>query len=325
MAAARAPSAKRGLPTAGASAKPEPRWASRTKPGNKVEPAAPPKDTRAAGPPPGTPTEDPHPAMRLIRHLTPAGPAYAALQPDGSARMVDGDPIRGFQATDRPVTPGRLLAPVTPAAIVCIGLNYAKHAAEGGKPPPPRPLWFMKLPGAVQHPEEPIRLPRLQPSTQVDYEAELAVVLGRECRNATRASALDHVLGYTAANDVSARDWQRDLGGGQWNHAKSFDTFCPLGPILVTRDALPNPHALRIRSILNGRVMQDASTSDLIFDVPALIEFLSADKTLPAGTVILTGTPEGVGFARQPPVWLQRGDTIAIEIEGIGTLSNPVE
>jgi 2-keto-4-pentenoate hydratase/2-oxohepta-3-ene-1,7-dioic acid hydratase in catechol pathway len=262
--------------------------------------------------------------MRLIRHLTSSGPAWAALQPDGSARAVEGDPAAGFRATDRVVQPGKLLAPVAPAMIICIGLNYAKHAAEGGKPPPERPVWFMKLPGAIVPSGDPIRLPAKQPSTKVDYEAELAIVLGRECHNATRANALDFVLGYTCANDVSARDWQRDFGGGQWNHAKSFDTFCPLGPVLVTKDEIPSPNALRIRSLLNGRVMQDSNTADMIFDVPAIIEFLSADKTLPAGTLILTGTPEGVGFARNPPVWLKAGDTIAVEIERIGTLSNPV-
>ena len=262
--------------------------------------------------------------MKLLRHLTPAGPAYAVLLRDGSARAVEGDILGNWRVTDQTVKPGKLLAPIAPTTIICIGLNYAKHAAEGGKPPPERPVWFMKLPGAVQNPGDPIRLPAKQPSAKVDYEAELAIVLGRECRNATRATALDFVLGYTCANDVSARDWQRDWGGGQWNHAKSFDTFCPLGPVLVTKDEIPNPNALRIRSILNGTVMQDSSTADMIFGVPAIIEFLSADKTLPAGTLILTGTPEGVGFARTPPVWLKPGDTIAVEIEKIGTLTNPV-
>ena len=263
--------------------------------------------------------------MKFLRHLTPAGPAYAALQPDGSTREVTGDPLTStHRVTDRVVMPGKPLAPVAPATIICIGLNYAKHAAEGGKPPPERPVWFMKLPGAVQNPGDPIILPAHQPTEKADYEAELAIVLSRECRNATRENALSFVLGYTCANDVSARDWQRDWSGGQWNHAKSFDTFCPLGPVLVTPDELPNPNALRIRSILNGTVMQDSNTSDMIFDVPAIIAFLSADKTLPAGTLILTGTPEGVGFARKPPVWLKPGDTIAVEIEGIGTLSNPV-
>jgi 2-keto-4-pentenoate hydratase/2-oxohepta-3-ene-1,7-dioic acid hydratase in catechol pathway len=262
--------------------------------------------------------------MKIIRHLTPTGPAWAALQPDGSARAIAGDILADFKVTDQVVKPGKLLAPVAPAMIVCIGLNYAKHAAEGGKPPPERPVWFMKLLGSVVPSGDPIRLPAKQPSTKVDYEAELAIVLSKECRNATRANALDFVLGYTCANDVSARDWQRDFGGGQWNHAKSFDTFCPLGPVLVTKDEIPRPNALRIRSILNGQTMQDSNTADMIFDVPAIIEFLSADKTLPAGTLILTGTPEGVGFARNPPVWLKAGDTIAVEIEQIGTLTNPV-
>lgn len=262
--------------------------------------------------------------MKLLRHLTPTGPAWAALQPDGTARRIAGEVPGDFRVTAEVVHPGPLLAPAVPPAIVCIGLNYAKHAAEGGKPPPERPVWFMKLPGAVQHPGQPIRLPARQPSTKVDYEAELAIVLSRPARDVPRERACDYILGYTCANDVSARDWQRDLGGGQWNHAKSFDTFCPLGPVLVTPDELPRPNALRIRSILNGRTMQDSTTADMIFPVPALIEFLTADKTLPAGTLILTGTPEGVGFARQPPVWLRPGDTIAVEIEGIGTLSNPV-
>jgi 2-keto-4-pentenoate hydratase/2-oxohepta-3-ene-1,7-dioic acid hydratase in catechol pathway len=262
--------------------------------------------------------------VKIIRHLTSSGPAWAALQPDGSARAIEGNLFGPHQVTDRVVKPGRLLAPVSPATIVCIGLNYAKHAAEGKQPPPERPIWFMKLPGAVQDPGEPIRIPTTQPSTRVDYEAELAIVLARTARNVSRADALDHVLGYTCANDVSARDWQRDWGGGQWNHAKSFDTFCPLGPVLVTKDEIPRPNLLRIRSVLNGAVMQDSNTADMIFDVPALIEFLSADKTLPAGTLILTGTPEGVGFARKPPVWLKPGDTIAVEIESIGTLTNPV-
>ncbi|MDP1579491.1 MAG: fumarylacetoacetate hydrolase family protein [Candidatus Didemnitutus sp.] len=262
--------------------------------------------------------------MKLLRHLSPTGPAYAALQPDGTARAITGDILGAWRVTDEVVTLGQRLAPIAPTTIMCIGLNYAKHAAEGGKPPPERPLWFMKLPGAVQHPGEPIHIPQKQRSTRVDYEAELAIVLRRTAHNVPRAAAFDYLLGYTCANDVSARDWQRDFGGGQWNHAKSFDTFCPLGPVLVTPDEIPNPNALRIRSVLNGTVMQDSNTADMIFDVPTLIEFLTADKTLPAGTLILTGTPEGVGFARKPPVWLQAGDTIAVEIEGIGTLSNPV-
>jgi 2-keto-4-pentenoate hydratase/2-oxohepta-3-ene-1,7-dioic acid hydratase in catechol pathway len=265
-----------------------------------------------------------HFPVKIIRHLTPSGPAYAAQQSDGTARAIEGDILGHWRVTDQSVKPGKLLAPLQPTNILCIGLNYAKHAAEGGKAPPERPIWFIKLPGAIQNPGDPIRLPARQPSTKVDYEAELAIVLSKTAHNVSRADAFDYILGYTCANDVSARDWQRDFGGGQWNHAKSFDTFCPFGPVLVTKDEIPNPNALRIRSILNGKVMQDSSTADMIFDVPALIEFMSADKTLPAGTVILTGTPEGVGFARNPPVWLKPGDTIDVEIESIGTLSNPV-
>jgi 2-keto-4-pentenoate hydratase/2-oxohepta-3-ene-1,7-dioic acid hydratase in catechol pathway len=262
--------------------------------------------------------------MRIIRHLASSGPAYAALQPDGSAREVSGDLFGAFPATGRAVVPGKILAPVLPANILAIGLNYRRHAEEGGKGVPERPMLFLKGTNTVQNPGDPIELPRKLPSHEVDYECELAVVIGRACKNATRASALDYVLGYTAANDVSARDWQVRLNGGQFCQGKSFDTFCPLGPVLVTRDEIPNPNALRIRTILNGQAMQDSNTSDMVFDVPALIEFLSGSKTLLPGTVILTGTPHGVGFARRPPVYLRAGDTVAIEIEGIGTLSNPV-
>jgi 2-keto-4-pentenoate hydratase/2-oxohepta-3-ene-1,7-dioic acid hydratase in catechol pathway len=262
--------------------------------------------------------------VKVLRHLTPHGPRLASPQPDGTFREVTLEGDRRFVLNERTVIPGRPLAPVAPSCIIGIGLNYAKHAAEGGKPPPARPMWFMKLPASVQDPGEPIRLPARQPTAKPDYEAELAVILARPAHNVRSEDALDYVLGYTCANDVSARDWQRDLAGGQFCHPKSFDTFCPLGPVLVTPDEILNPNALRIRSLLNGTVMQDSSTADMIFSVPELIAFLSADKTLPAGTIILTGTPEGVGFARQPPVWLQPGDTIAVEIERIGTLSNPV-
>ena len=239
-------------------------------------------------------------------------------------RAIEGDILGDWHATGKTVQPGKVLAPLQPANILCIGLNYAKHAAEGGKPPPERPVLFIKNTGAVQNPGDPIELPVRQPSTMVDYECELAVVIGRRCKNASKADALSYVLGYTCANDVSARDWQRSLGGGQWCHAKSFDTFCPLGPVLVTRDEIPDPNNLQIKTVLNGQVMQDCNTSDMVFDVPTLIEFLSASKTLLPGTVILTGTPHGVGFARKPPVWLKAGDMVSIEIEKIGMLTNPV-
>jgi 2-keto-4-pentenoate hydratase/2-oxohepta-3-ene-1,7-dioic acid hydratase in catechol pathway len=262
--------------------------------------------------------------MKLIRHLTPAGPVYASLQPDGTAREITGDIYGSFRVADKGVKPGKLLAPVAPVYLPCIGLNYKKHAAEGGQALPPHPVLFVKNPAAAQNPGDPIELPQKLASQSVDYECELAVVIGKRCKNATKANALDFVLGYTCANDVSARDWQRNGGGGQWCQGKSFDTFCPLGPTLVTTDEIPNPNALRIRTLLNGEAMQDWNTSDMIFDVPTLIEFLSASKTLLPGTVILTGTPHGVGFARTPPVFLKPGDTVSIEIEKIGTLTNPV-
>jgi 2-keto-4-pentenoate hydratase/2-oxohepta-3-ene-1,7-dioic acid hydratase in catechol pathway len=262
--------------------------------------------------------------MKLIRHITPNGPAYAALQPDGTALEIAGDIFSDFHVTDRVVRPGKLLAPVAPANILCIGLNYRKHAAEGGHSLPEFPVLFIKPTSAAQNPGDPVEIPQKLLSTKVDYECELAVVIGRRCKNVTRANALDFVLGYTCANDVSARDWQQQWGGSQWCQGKGFDTFCPLGPVLVTRDEIPNPNSLQIKTLLNGQVMQDWNTDDMIFDVPRLIEFLSGGKTLLPGTVILTGTPHGVGFARKPPVFMKPGDTVSVEIEKIGTLTNPV-
>ena len=208
--------------------------------------------------------------------------------------------------------------------LLCIGLNYRKHADEGGAAYPEHPVVFMKMPSAVQNPGDPIILPTILRSREVDYECELAVVIGKPCKNVSRDAALDYVLGYTCANDVSARDWQLKWGGGQWCRGKTFDTFCPLGPCLVTADEIPNPNELGIKTILNGAVMQDWNTNDMIFDVPTLIEFLGGSSMLAPGTVILTGTPHGVGSARKPPVFLKDGDTCTIEIERIGALTNPI-
>ena len=182
----------------------------------------------------------------------------------------------------------------------------------------------MKMPSSVQRPGGPIVLPRALRSDEVDYECELAVVIGRRCRNVARERALDYVLGYTCGNDVSARDWQMQWGGGQWCRGKTFATFCPLGPALVTADEIPDPNALRIRTVVNGETLQDWNTSDMIFDVRELIAFLSGSSTLEPGTVIMTGTPHGVGAARTPPRFLQPGDTVTVEIEKIGALTNPV-
>ncbi len=264
--------------------------------------------------------------MRLIRHQTSSGPAYAALQADNSLLAITGDPLAGtHRVTDQVVTAGKLLAPVLPPNILAIGLNYRKHAEEGGKGVPDRPMLFMKTTTSVQNPGDPIVIPTTEPATtEIDYEAELAVVIGKTCKDVVVENALSYVLGYTCANDVSARDWQKKWGGGQFCQAKSFDTFCPLGPVLVTADELTNPQDLGIRTILNGEPMQDWTTADMVFDVAELVSFLSRGRTLLPGTVILTGTPHGVGFARKPPVFLKAGDTVTIEIDGIGALTNPV-
>ena len=245
--------------------------------------------------------------MRIARLQLPDNSiTLARQQADGSFTRLSGEIFGSFSDTGNRVE-GRLLAPIQPSAILCIGLNYKKHAAESNLPLPKLPVLFMKTPGTVQDPEAPILLPRRLRSDKVDYECELAVVIGRTAKNVPRANALSHVLGYTCANDVSARDWQKDGGGGQWCRGKSFDTFSPLGPVLVTTDELPNPNALGISTRVNGETMQDWNTSDMIFDVPTIIEFLSSSTTLLPGTVILTGTPHGVGMARTPPPLARRG------------------
>lgn len=260
--------------------------------------------------------------MRIIRHLTPAGPALAARLADGSFRAVSGDLATGFILTETVITPGKLLAPVVPTNIIGIGLNYRQHAAEGGKPVPARPMWFMKTTSALQNPGDPIALPAT--STKVDYEGELAIVIGRDARDVPTDGVAAFIAGYTIAIDVSARDWQFELGGGQFNHGKSFDTFCPLGPELVTGDEGLDPDKLRLTTRVNGEVRQDSTTADMVFDVATLVSFLSTGRTLPTGTVILTGTPSGVGYARTPPVWLRAGDVVEVEIEQLGVLRNPV-
>ena len=263
--------------------------------------------------------------MKIIRYQDNKGEiAFAAQQSDGSLLALEGDIYNSPRITSRQVSPVKLLAPIEPKAILCIGLNYKRHAAESNLPAPQYPVLFAKGINTLQHPGEPILIPTHLPSEEVDYECELAVVIGKACKNVSRANALDYVLGYTCANDVSARDWQIKRGGGQWCRGKFFDTFAPLGPCLVTRDEISNPNNLRIRTILNGVTMQDWNTNDMIFDVPALIEFLSGSTTLLPGTVILTGTPHGVGMAQKPPRWLRPGDSVTIEIENIGALTNPV-
>ena len=263
--------------------------------------------------------------MRIIRYADSQGTIkFASQNADGSAHEIDGDIFGQFSVSSRPAKVKKLLAPLVPTALLCIGLNYKRHAEEGKNPIPQWPVLFMKNAAAVQNPGDPIMLPTKLKSTQVDYECELVVVIGKACKNATKENALDYVLGYTCGNDVSARDWQKDFGGGQWCRGKTFDTFAPLGPALVLKDEIPNPNALKIKTILNGQAMQDWTTEDMIFDVRTLFAFLSGSTTLLPGTIIMTGTPHGVGAARKPPVFLKAGDTVTIEIEKIGALMNPV-
>ena len=212
-------------------------------------------------------------------------------------------------------------APVPrPGKLICIGLNYRDHAAESNMPIPESPVVFSKFSTAVIAPGEPVVLPAT--SAQVDYEAELAVVIGRRAKNVSADRAFDYVLGYTAFNDVSARDFQ--FADGQWQRGKSCDTFAPMGPTIVTTDIVRDPHKLSIKLILNGQTMQNSNTDQLIFGVPALIEFLSQTITLEPGDVIATGTPPGVGFARKPPVFLKPGDDMMVDIESVGKLGTPV-
>jgi 2-keto-4-pentenoate hydratase/2-oxohepta-3-ene-1,7-dioic acid hydratase in catechol pathway len=268
--------------------------------------------------------------MRIVRFISNGAEHLGQLLDDNdykSARKIDGSLLDGpaaWTVTSTVLPIDKLLTPLVPTDILCIGLNYREHAAESGSDIPENPMLFIKSSNTLNHPGSPIAIPRR--STEVDYEAELCVVIGKTARHVSRADALNYVLGYTAANDVSARDWQRQkkLGGGQFARGKSFDGFCPLGPCLVTADEIPNPNALRLRTFVNDKVMQDQTTADMIFDVPALIESLSATMTLRPGTVIMTGTPAGAGFARKPPVFLRPGDVVKVEIESIGTLENPV-
>jgi 2-keto-4-pentenoate hydratase/2-oxohepta-3-ene-1,7-dioic acid hydratase in catechol pathway len=263
--------------------------------------------------------------MKIVRYQNSSNQIeFGALNDAGKIFKLRGDIFANPEITGEPADAAKILAPIQPTSILCIGLNYRHHAAESGAPIPVHPVLFFKNVASVQNPGDPIALPTFLKSDEVDYECELAVVIGKRCKNVSRADALNYVLGYTCGNDVSARDWQKGKGGGQWCRGKSFDTFAPLGPCLVTRDEIPNPNCLKIKTILNGETVQDWNTNDMIFDVATLIEFLSGSTTLLPGTVILTGTPHGVGMARKPALWLKDGDTVTIEIEKIGALTNPV-
>ncbi|MBP7341243.1 MAG: fumarylacetoacetate hydrolase family protein [Smithellaceae bacterium] len=265
--------------------------------------------------------------MKIIRFVSDADEilcgAYDPARP-GSAAVIEGTIPGAWSVTAREARIKRLLAPLVPVNILALGINYKKHGDETAMSYPEEPVLFIKATSSLTGPAAPILLPAAGPD-QVDYEAELAVVIGKPARNVTPEEALERVFGYTCANDVSARDWQFERQKGQWARGKSFDTFCPLGPWIVTRDEISAPNTLAIRCLLNGQVVQDAITADMIFDIPSLISHLSRSMTLLPGTVILTGTPDGVGFSRRPPLFLKKGDIVSVEIEKIGTLTNRIE
>ena len=264
--------------------------------------------------------------MRIIRYEDRSGKIHHAAEHSsgGMFLRMEGDVFTRMEPTREVAQIGRLLTPINPVMIWCIGQNYREHAKEVGLAAEEYPVVFAKGINAVQNPDAPIVLPQAAKSSEVDYEAELVVIIGKTCKEASREDAMQYVAGYTCGNDVSARDWQLKKGGSQWSRGKSFDTFAPLGPCLVTPDSLPNPNALRIQTTVNGRLLQDANTSDMIRDVSEIIAFLSQSTTLLPGTAIFTGTPQGVGMARIPPVWLKNGDEVRVTIEGIGTLCNYV-
>jgi 2-keto-4-pentenoate hydratase/2-oxohepta-3-ene-1,7-dioic acid hydratase in catechol pathway len=264
---------------------------------------------------------------KIIRFISVDGQLYWGVADHPRFKIalpILGNIFESFEVTDEPVEVKKLLPPVLPPNILGIGLNYKRHGDETGIKTPDMPVMFMKATGAIIGPDDPIILPRVGPD-QVDYEAELAVVIGKKAKNVSRDEAMEYILGYTCANDISARDWQIRKQKSQWVRAKSFDTFCPLGPCLVTTDEIPDPHHLSIQSDINGRILQDSNTSDMIFDVPTIVSDLSQSTTLFPGTVILTGTPHGIGFTRIPPVYLKPDDVVSIQIEKIGKLSNPVK
>ena len=263
--------------------------------------------------------------MRIFRYLDRSGKmGFGRFDKDGNTFLILQKDGGDFEATDQRITPFQFLTPIDFRCIYAVGLNYRAHAEETGLDIPKYPMVFMKAPTAAQNPGDPIVLPRYLRSDKVDFEGELGVVIGQPCKNVKPEEALSYVLGYVCANDVSARDWQKEKGGGQFCRGKTFDTFCPVGPCLATADEIPDPSKLTIRSFVNDKKMQESGTDDMIFDVPTLISFLSGSTTLLPGTLILTGTPSGVGEARDPKRYLVPGDEVTVEIEGVGILTNPV-
>ncbi len=264
--------------------------------------------------------------MKIIRFISEEeNILYGTYHPEHpeSAKIIEGNIFSAFKITSREIKIKKLLAPIVPVNILALGINYKKHGDETATSYPKQPVLFLKATTSITGHEEPIILPAAGPD-HVDYEAELAVVIGKEAKNVMPEKVMDYIMGYSCSNDVSARDWQLKKQKGQWARGKSFDTFCPLGPWIVTKEEIEDPDNLSIRCILNGQTVQESRTSNMIFNIRQIISNLSRSLTLSPGTVILTGTPEGVGFTRQPPLFLKDGDIVSIEIEKIGTLTNKV-
>ena len=247
-----------------------------------------------------------------------------ALLNAGEPAMREAQRLLDRSTERQPLKSVRLGPPVPhPSKILALGFNYHEHAEEFSTKAPEVPLIFAKYPNSICGPFDPIILPPGDDDPQVDYEAELAVVIGRRCKGVSAAKAMDVIAGYMSLNDVSERKWQ--FGDKQWTRGKSPDTFCPIGPWLITPEEVPDPHALGIRSRVNGDVRQDSNTSLLVHKIPRLIEYCSTAMTLEPGDIIATGTPTGVAMHRKPPLWLKPGDVVEIEIDGVGTIRNEVK
>lgn len=264
--------------------------------------------------------------MKIMRFLAEDGVVYFGVPEDHShkqARLISGNIFSNFSLTSESKKIVKILPPVTPPNILAVGLNYRKHADETLCSYPEIPVLFLKATSSLTAPESSIILPKAG-AEEVDFEAELALVIGGKAKNVTTNDAREYILGYACAMDISARDWQKRKQNKQWARGKSFDTFCPLGPYLVTKEDIDDPNNLGIKCSVNGELFQDSNTSDMIFKVDEIVSHLSQSLTLLPGTVILTGTPEGVGFMRKPPVFLRAGDVIEVEIERVGILKNTV-
>lgn len=264
--------------------------------------------------------------MKIIRFLSKDKKVlYGAFeeQKPATACLIEGDIFGDYKISNKAAFVEKILAPFVPANILALGINYKKHGNETAMSQPKQPILFLKATSSITGHQGSIALPAAGPD-HVDYEAELAIIIGRKAKNVMTSAAKDFIMGYTCANDVSARDWQFDRQKGQWARGKSFDTFCPLGPWIVPKEEIADPDNLGIRTVLNGKVVQESNTSEMIFNVSEIVSNLSKSLTLQPGTVILTGTPDGVGFTRKPPLFLKEGDIIKVDIEKIGTLINKV-